>query len=351
MFIHVDEKSKKCFDLLFKNNMRTTVTADDLIFFTVQAAAMFKAGISFTASFEIMADNTESERLKEAIQIVSIGLSKGEPFSKALEQYPDIFPEYYIKNIKAGEISGNMQEVLYGLVDYLKAEKMLKQEINSTFRYPIILFSVILLGYSILFLIQTYNVKGLGNLISVIDQKVLTWGFLYKGVTAISILYVVTSRINSYLKYGKGKEFWDRFRFRMWIIGSIYLKKQNKTFSELFLILYKSGISIIDVFKMIGKNFENKLYGEDLIYTAELLEGGKKVSEAIENCRYFPFDLKHIFHVGVQTGEFDRDLQFFIMKTEREIKFETKKVMTYIYVILNVLAGLLVVKMAFEVNW
>lgn len=78
----------------------------------------------FHALFKRKSNNVSlSKEIKNAAYPIALDLEKGNPLSKAIKNYPEIFPEYYIKNIYATEITGVLQETLNRLSKYLKSEK------------------------------------------------------------------------------------------------------------------------------------------------------------------------------------------------------------------------------------
>ena len=139
MQFKIDDISRTFFPNVFKKKQKNVIL-DDLIFFTDQIYVMHKAGNTLADSLAFVQEQTDNENLKSAFYTMSIRLQKGMSFSKALADYPEIFPEYYVENIYAAEISGTVQETLKRMSKYLKSEKKLKLQIKKNYLYIVIVF-------------------------------------------------------------------------------------------------------------------------------------------------------------------------------------------------------------------
>jgi len=117
----------------------TRVKLNDLVMFDVQLANMISSGISLPTSLSTLKDQIENERLKDAVIEVHDDIKGGLTFSDALKKHPDIFPNIFINMIHAGEVSGNLDEILNRLAVFAEREQELKQRISTAMFYPMIL--------------------------------------------------------------------------------------------------------------------------------------------------------------------------------------------------------------------
>ena len=57
---------------------------------------------------------------------VRTAVNDGSSFADALAKHPKIFDELYVSMVRAGEVAGNLDEVLTRLADFLDSSQKLK---------------------------------------------------------------------------------------------------------------------------------------------------------------------------------------------------------------------------------
>ncbi len=114
-------------------------------------ATMLSAGLSLPESVDVFAHDTSNAKLKEILSTTYTQLQQGKNLSTAFEQYPKVFDPIIIALIKAGELSGTLNESLTYLADFLYDEYKLRQKVKSALMYPIIIV-IAMLGVGMLLL-------------------------------------------------------------------------------------------------------------------------------------------------------------------------------------------------------
>lgn len=327
----VDEPSRKIFQWLFYGRKRKGVTIDDLIIFTDQMQSMYKAGFTFSATMTFLQEHIDNELMKDALFTIQTELERGIPLSRTLSVYKNIFPEYYINMIGAGEIGGVLEETFKRLSRYLKSEKKLKKEIKKVFFYPKFVFGAIVAGVVILSVVQ--------NKITITRESTI---FI---IAICIIVLLIRDIIKSFIHTERGQKIWDLFRLKIWFLSPLYIEHLNKQFMELFMSLFNSGLHIVNVFNLIGNTMENKIYSKEIINIGERIEQGVSILESIDGCKFFPYYLKTLFHLGKITGEYDKNFDSYIRQKELEISLKIKKIMEYSYIILLVILIILTLLM------
>ena len=97
----------------------------DVLNFTNQLAVMVKAGISIDDALTSIAEQTEKQKFRLAINGINNDVKSGQSFSQALGKYPEIFSSLYVNMIAAAEISGSLSSMLEKLADYGMGERIL----------------------------------------------------------------------------------------------------------------------------------------------------------------------------------------------------------------------------------
>ncbi len=94
----------------------------ELELFTRQLSTMISAGIPLLECLEVLREQVESPGFSRAIEGLIEEIRGGSDFSAALGQFPKVFTRIYVSMVRAGEASGQLDEILNRLSDF--AEKI-----------------------------------------------------------------------------------------------------------------------------------------------------------------------------------------------------------------------------------
>src|SRR5690349_12479778 len=99
----------------FKERLRSfntrKIKADDFLIFNQQFLTLSKSGLPLQKSLDLLARQTRSEALREALEGVQESVRGGSMISEAFEA-TERFPKIYCATLRAGERSGNLDRVL-----------------------------------------------------------------------------------------------------------------------------------------------------------------------------------------------------------------------------------------------
>src|SRR5262245_6049052 len=125
---------------------------DELVIFTRQLSTMISAGIPLLESLEVLSAQVDNPGFAKTLKVVSEDVRGGSDFSTALGRQPKVFKPIYVSMVKAGEVSGQLDEILIRLAEYLESSAKLKREIKAAMTYPVISL-VMVIGISLFLLI------------------------------------------------------------------------------------------------------------------------------------------------------------------------------------------------------
>ena len=97
------------------------VNLDDLVIFSRQLATMVDAGIPLVGSLDALQDQMENKGFKNVIRRVRDNVEGGLSLSEALGKQPNVFSPFFINMVRAGESSGNLDEILDRVAIYMEA--------------------------------------------------------------------------------------------------------------------------------------------------------------------------------------------------------------------------------------
>jgi len=117
--------------------LKNRIPLTNLVFFTRQLATMFAAGLTIERSVQGLAADEKHPRLKKVLNKVVQNVRQGLNLSAAFQRHPGVFNNLYIAMIKAGEVSGNLDEILDHLATYLENIDDTRRKVRSAMTYPI----------------------------------------------------------------------------------------------------------------------------------------------------------------------------------------------------------------------
>src|SRR6185369_6209824 len=73
---------------------------------------------------------------------VRTAVNEGMSFADALAKHPKLFDELFVSMVRAGEVAGNLDEVLARLADFLEGAQKLKSKVQGAMIYPAVMVVV-----------------------------------------------------------------------------------------------------------------------------------------------------------------------------------------------------------------
>jgi len=121
------------------------IKSADLSALCWQLTTMVEGGISITTALETIADDIENIQLRRILQQTLEKMTRGEPFSAAISEYPKVFNHLSCAMILAGETGGNLPEALRRLAEHFDTRDKLSKKVKGAMAYPIFVVSFIVL--------------------------------------------------------------------------------------------------------------------------------------------------------------------------------------------------------------
>ncbi|MGB1397084.1 MAG: type II secretion system F family protein, partial [Planctomycetota bacterium] len=120
------------------------VPRKELVPMARQLATMFESGIPLVESLEVIEEQCDNENLKLVLADIASEVRQGKDFSDALSRHPRVFDDIFINMVRAGEASGQLDDVLDRLATHMEESEELKGEIKSAMTYPVV--SLVMIG-------------------------------------------------------------------------------------------------------------------------------------------------------------------------------------------------------------
>jgi len=330
------------------------VKTKEIVYFSREMAIMLKANVPLAEIFRTIYNQTKNNLLKEVVFNISKEVEGGSTLSEALAAYPNIFSDFYIAMVKAGEASGKLTQIFLYLADYLEKNQRFKGKIISALIYPafivIVFMSVIALMITMVvptfsdFLEQTNQEPPLiTKIVMGLSEFLRKWGLFILPLVIITpiILYILIRR-NKTVKFFKDRIFL-KTPFLNVFLKKIYLNRFALNVSTLI----SGGVSIGEALDITAQVVGNDVYKKVILKTRDGIKKGEKMSSVLKK---YPHLISPFFHqmiiVGEKTGTLDNTLlnvvRFYEEEVDRALESFTKMIEPLLIIVLGGLVGFLI---------
>ncbi|MDP6168698.1 MAG: type II secretion system F family protein [Candidatus Marinimicrobia bacterium] len=330
---------------------KNRIPLSNIVFFTRQLATMFSAGLTLERAIQSLGSEEKHRKFKKVLGTVSDNIRKGLNLSESLSRHPGVFNTLFVAMVKAGEVSGNLNEILEQLSSYLENLDDTRRKVKSAMNYPIfmILFLIGMLMVMLLVIIpkfsQVYAQLGAG-LPAATRQMIdfSTWfgnnvGFLaFVTFTIMSIIWLIS-------KTQRGGFALDSFLLKVPVFGSLTEQSILNKFCKTFGILIGAGVPVLETTALLRKVVDNKVYERAIDDASDLIRDGYNISTALRRTEVFPSILLQLASTGEDTGELDDLLDRAADYYQKQVDALVDRMTTLIEPLLILLVGAVIALM------
>ena len=291
------------------------VKLKDLAVFSRQFATMINSGLPLLRTLGILENQSESTELKRVVGDMRLEVEKGSSLSTAMAKHPRGFSRLYVAMVKAGETSGNLDQVLLRLADTIENEVSLRHKIKSAMTYPVVVMVMVtlILSAMLLFVVPTFKdlYSSLGGTLPLPTRMLLAvsdafrkffWAF---GLLAGGLIYV----FRKWKVTEKGQYKWDKFKLKMPIFGTLFHKAALSRFSRTLSVLTRSGVPILQALDIVAETVNNALIAAAVKDVQSSVKEGESLAAPLSRHEVFPPMVVQMMSVGEETGALDTMLE------------------------------------------
>lgn len=291
------------------------VKTEHFTIFCRQLSTMYKAGVNMVEGIRILSEQTESKPFKKVLQAVSEEMKKGTQFSAATASYPTVFSTVFINMIRAGEASGNLDEMLERLAVFYEKEYYTREKVKSAMIYPIIMSVVMVcvVVFMMIFVIPKYvqNFAAMGLELPLPTRMVIAVSdFIQSYWYAVIVApFLPPLLLNIIKKSKKGKYRLDYVKLRIPVFGKLWHKQAIARFSRTFSSLFAAAIPMLQTLTIVSNVVGNEPIGKLIADARDSVRGGNAMADAFHNSWLFPPMVVHMIAIGERSGSLDTMLE------------------------------------------
>lgn len=317
------------------------------IMFLRQFSTLLRAGVTIVEAIRILALQIERKAFQKILTEVGEDLRTGMPLSDAFAKHPRAFEPLVINMVRAGEMSGTVDDVLDRLADHYEKSYRTRQKVLSALSYPtvvgIVAIAVVIFLLSFVVPMFVEMFESVGSDLPWLTKFVIVSSDFVGDFWYLFFLMVAAIFIGGWLLRStkQGKLILDTILLRLPIFGDIIKKSVLSTLTRTLSSLFSSSVPILQALAMTERIVENEVIAGVLTKSRESMERGESLTGPMVAHWAFPPLIPHMIAIGEETGSLDAMLAKVADFYEKEVDAATERLKALIEPIMIVfLAGI-----------
>ena len=291
--------------------IKNRIPLSNIVFFTRQLATMFSAGLTLERAIQSLSVEEKHKKFKKTLITVGDNIRKGMNLSESLTRHPGVFNNLFVAMTKAGEVSGNLNEILDQLASYLENLDDTRRKVKSAMNYPVfmVIFLGVMLSAMFLWIIPKFSdvYAQLGANLPLATRKLMEFSAWFSQNAGLMIFVFLVFMFVLWLisKTQRGGFVLDAIKLKLPVFGALINQTILNKFCKTFGILLGAGVPVLESTSLLKKVVENKVYEKAIADASDYIRDGYNISTALRRTEVFPSILLQLASTGEDTGELD----------------------------------------------
>jgi general secretion pathway protein F len=291
------------------------VSLTDLALTTRQMATLLRSGIPLVEALDALIEQSEKEELRLALTNTRDKVNEGIAFNVALHAHPKIFGELYTNMVAAGEMSGNLDQVLARLADVLESQNRLKSKVTSALAYPAVMMVMTFLVVTVMMTLVVPKVTAIfedfGQVLPWYTRALMFVSSLFTDYWYLLIAATVGAvyGFRKWLASPEGRKKWDLFVLSAPVFGALSTKVASARFSRTLSTLLRAGVPVLSALEITRNVLVNTELMRVVDEAREAIREGESIAKPLAKSKRFPPIVTHMIAIGERSGELEAMLE------------------------------------------
>ncbi|MGH7338300.1 MAG: type II secretion system F family protein, partial [Myxococcota bacterium] len=320
-----------------------------LLVFCQELAALLRAGLPLLQALQMLVGRQRDPLFKSCLDQVFEQVRSGAELSEAFAAQVDAFPALFASSLKAGERTGELEQVLTRFVRYLKLVLDAQKKVYTALVYPTLLLvlSFAMLGIMAIYVVprfQTfYDAMDLTELPMLTRITLGTGHFLRS-----NLLFLVAGAALGYFaldrwsRTGPGRLALARFRLSLPVLGGVFHQFAISEYCRSLSTLLSGGLPLVQALEISTKGVGNAWIRTRLEPVVPRVREGYALHNALEQAGVVPELAVDMVEVGEATGALDQMLANVSGFLDEEVETRMQRLLSLIEPLLLLVVGGLV---------
>ena len=328
---------------------RRRVPLQVLLLFSQELGALLRAGLPLLQSLGMLVSRQRHALFKSLLEQVYDRVKSGAELSEAFAEFGDSFPSLYPSALKAGERTGDLEQVLQRVVRYFRLVLDAKKRVYTALVYPAVLLglSITMLGIMAIYVVPRFRVfyeaMELEELPLLTRLTLGTATALRDRLPLLVLALALASPfIGRWMRSGPGQLALARFRLGIPVLGSVFHRFAVSEFCRSLSTLLAGGLPLVQSLEISIRAVGNAWIRERLLPTIDRVREGRSLASALGDTGQVPPIVLDMVEVGETTGSLDQMLASVSDFLDEEVETQMQRLLALLEPILLVFVGGLV---------
>ena len=347
--INIEQGNNKTF-LGFKlAGAAVRLSHKEIALLTGELATLLDSGLPLDRSLQVLIELTEdNEKLSKLISQVLEKVKGGVSLADAFENQSGVFSRFYLNMIRAGEMGGNLGDVLSRLAEYLERSQELKDTVATALIYPAVL---LVMSMASLFVMLTFVVpqftemfESSGQALPIPTQIVVALADGLQAYWWLILLCMIglSSYMKSQLADPVRRKVWDARFLAMPLFGNIILNQETANLTRTLGTLLGNGVSILKALGIVRETAGNTVIVDLLEQAEQRLKQGERMSDGLIEGQVFPKLAVQMIKMGEETGRLEEMLMRVATIYDKQLRTAIERMLALLEPALIITLGLMI---------
>lgn len=317
----------------------------EVILFTRQLATFVRVGMPILDGLAVLRDQAGSQPMKHALGEMIRDLGTGSSLSGAIGKFPTIFSRLYVDMVRSAEVSGNLDEVLRQLAQYMGREESALRKVRNALIYPAIVIGLALVVIAVLigFVLPAFarlfaDFRATMPLPTRILLAVGTFCRDHGGLLLVSIALMVALAV-VYARTKEGRAFSDRVLVKTPVLGGIIEYAVIERYLRTMSTLARAGVPVTQMLDTANTSLGNSVFTAGLARVRDQMLSGDGFAEPLARTGLFPRLVIQMVRVGEESGHLDANLEEAADHYAEEVDYRLKRMIAMMEPALVIVVG------------
>ena len=324
------------------------VSGQDFLLFNTQLKTLLHAGMPLAQSLDLLKDQQANPHFRALLEKVHQQVTTGIALSDAFLALGDIFPRLYANSLRAGERTGELEQVIERYVEYQRLVEAVRKKIIGALTYPAVL---VVLATGLVVVLMTYVIPSFSQFyiqfqteLPIPTRAVIGLAQFISGnlLPIVAGLIIVWYAFRVWRTSPSGRLIADRWKLRLPLVGHLTHLFALSQFSRSLAILLGGGTPMVPALETSSTSVSNAYISELFLGCVQEVQEGRPLSDALLDTGYVPDMALAMIRVGESTGALPEMLGHTSDFFDESIEFTLSRIVTLIEPLILVFMGLIV---------
>jgi type IV pilus assembly protein PilC len=341
------------YPLMIEEISESKVKLKDLSVFCRQFYTMLNAGVPILTCLDILSNQIENKKLREATKAINEEVEKGGVLSDAMKKHSDVFPDLLVSLVASGEASGNLDDIILRMATHYEKENKINNKVKGALIYPMVLGTVAIgaVVFILTFVMPTFTeiFKESGTVLPWSTRFLLGLSEGIKNYWFYIIILIGLSAfgLKIFLKTDQGILVSSNLKLKLPILKKLNQMIIVSRFTRTLSTLIASGLPLIEGLKIVSEVAGNKIAEIALLKIRDKVMRGESLYSSMVESNIFPPMLYSMVKIGEETGSLDdilnKTADFYDEELESIIQTSVALLEPILIVVMGLVIGFMVV--------